>query len=267
MHYRCKGCGKPIPVNPIGRRKRRCETCQTGGNSLSGTITRQTECNGKSASQAFDIVELDCGENHKSGSPRSGQRSWHGLTFEEWPPRPKKKDRCVTFKLTDGKRINTGSGRVSRALGYVMEVAPGKWVARVNQQCSEPLPLHAAKSAAVSLYRSKDKGEPRDWIDHLNKMVVRLLEERPRLTLTTKSLRRPAVDVVGIGRDQMAHIISVECSDDSALRLQEPSPSALLVHAAEPNPYLAQIEKVSSGVMPDIPAFLDRRKQTNTLAA
>jgi hypothetical protein len=65
----------------------------------------------------------------------------------------------------------------------------------------------------------------------------------------------------------MAHIVSIECADDTALLVQKPVPSALLVYAAEPNPYLAQIEKVPSGVMPDIPAFLDRRKHTNALAA
>ena len=206
-------------------------------------------------------------QNQKSGSARNSRRSWQGLSFEEWPPRPTKKDRCVTYKLTDGRQINTGHGRASRALGYVMEVVPGKWVARVSQRCSEPLPLHAAKNAAVSLYRSKDKVEPRDWIDHLNKVVVRLLEKRPCPTLDAKSLRQPVVDLVGIDRDQMGHIVSVECGDDTALLVQKPVPSALLVYAVEPNPYLAQIEKVPSGVMPDIPAFLDRRKKTNALAA
>jgi hypothetical protein len=129
------------------------------------------------------------------------------------------------------------------------------------------LPLHAAKNAAVSLYRSKDKGEARDWIDHLNKVVVRLLEDRPCPTLDAKSLRQPIVDLVGIDRDQMAHIVSIECGDDTALLVQQPVPSALLVYAAEPNPYPARIEKVPSGVTPDIPVFLDRRKRTNALAA
>jgi hypothetical protein len=162
MHYRCKGCGKAISINQVGRRRRQCEDCTRGENALSATITHQTEFNRKSASQAIDVVEPNCGENQKSGSPSNYRSSWQGLTFEEWPPRPTKKDRCVTYKLTDGKQINTGYGRASQALGYVMEVGPGKWLARVNQRCSEPLPLHAAKNAAVSLYRSKDKGEPRD---------------------------------------------------------------------------------------------------------
>jgi hypothetical protein len=79
------------------------------------------------------------------------------------------------------------------------------------------------------------------------------------------------VDLVGIDRDQMAHIVSVEVSvergDDTALLVEKPVPTALLAYAAEPNPYLAQIEQVPSGLMPDIPAFLDRRKRTNALAA
>src|SRR5262249_39636460 len=241
MHYRCKGCGKAISINQVGRRRRQCEHCKRGENTLSATITHQEEFNGKSASQAVDIVGFNCGENHKSGSARNRRRSWQGLTFEEWPLRPTKKDRCITYKLTDGKQINTGYGRASQALGYVMEVVPGKWVARVNQRCSEPLPLHAAKNAAVSLYRSKDKGEPRDWIDHLNKVVVRLLEVRLCSALDAKSLRQPIVDLVGTDRDQMHHIVSVECHNDTALVVQQPVLIALLVHAAEPNPYLAQI--------------------------
>jgi hypothetical protein len=103
--------------------------------------------------------------------------------------------------------------------------------------------------------------------DHLNKVVVRLLEERRCPALNAKSLRQPIVDLVGIDRDQVAHIVSVECHDATALPVQQPVPNALLVYAAEPDPYLAQIEKVPSGVMPDIPAFLDRRKRTNALAA
>src|SRR5262249_23265630 len=120
-----------------------------------------------------------------------------------------------------------------------MEVVPGKWMARVNERCSEPAPLHAAQNAAVSLYRSKDKGEARGRIDHLNKVVVRLLEDRLCPTLDAKSLRQPVVDLVGIDRDQMAHIVSVEGHEDTALLVQQPS-ALLLVYAAEPNPYLAQ---------------------------
>ena len=35
-------------------------------------------------------------------------------------PRQKKTDKCITYNLTDGKQINTGYGRASLALGYVM---------------------------------------------------------------------------------------------------------------------------------------------------
>ena len=42
------------------------------------------------------------------------------------------KQNRLTYKLTDGVQINTGSGRASRALGCVMEVLPGRWMARVR---------------------------------------------------------------------------------------------------------------------------------------
>ena len=48
------------------------------------------------------------------------------LRFEEYPPRQHKKDPCITFKLTDGKQVNTGYGRASRSLGFLMEVTPGE---------------------------------------------------------------------------------------------------------------------------------------------
>jgi hypothetical protein len=53
-----------------------------------------------------------------------------------------------------------------------MEIVDGRWVARVRDLSSAPLPLGAAKKAAIELYRSKDKGEPRDWIRQNNLAVA-----------------------------------------------------------------------------------------------
>jgi hypothetical protein len=76
------------------------------------------------------------------------------------------------YKLTDGRQINTGYGRLSRALGYVMEISPGRWVARVGDLNSGILSLGLAKKAAVELHRRKDKGEPLDWITELNRQMA-----------------------------------------------------------------------------------------------
>jgi biotin operon repressor len=80
--------------------------------------------------------------------------------------------RCVTYRLTDGKQINGDGSRVARPLGYVMEIWPGQWVARVGNLSSLTLPLSAAKKAAIELYRSKGKREPRDWIAELHQIAA-----------------------------------------------------------------------------------------------
>src|SRR4029450_3027811 len=95
--------------------------------------------------------------------------------FEEYPERPSKKASCVTYKLTDGQQINTGYGRASRALGYVMEIWPGRWVARVRDLTSLPSSLTAAKQATVHLYRSRNSGKPEDW--NLNQTVANEIDQ------------------------------------------------------------------------------------------
>jgi hypothetical protein len=261
MQYRCQDCGVAITINQTGRRKRRCEDCQKGVNPFSGTITHAKENGSKSASQPIEDDTTKKSHNEEFEPTGHRSRSWKQLRFEEWPQRISKHDRCVTYILTDGKKVNTGYGRASRPLGYVMEVMPGKWVARVGGgKRSEPMALGAAKNAVIALYRSRDKGRPRDWIGDLNRVVVGLIDEQPaRPELDAKALRRPIVDLVGIGADQLAEVVSVECKGDTTLLVQSP-PEPTLIYSGERNFYLDQIEDVPSGVMPDVPAFLDRRK-------
>jgi hypothetical protein len=136
---------------------------------------------GKSAdfapSQSIDFVDAVCPEIKEQEFSRPSASFSKELYFEEYPPRQKKTDRCITRKLTDGQQINTGYGRTSRALGYVMEIADGRWVARVKNLSSTPLPLGAAKIAAIEFLESRDKGEPRDWIHALNLAVAQLVDE------------------------------------------------------------------------------------------
>ena len=59
-----------------------------------------------------------------------------------------------------------------------------RWIARVGNRESEPLPLAEAKRAAVAMLRERKETEPRDWIAELNKIAaaefdrVALLKER-----------------------------------------------------------------------------------------
>src|SRR5262249_31048716 len=123
------------------------------------------------------------------------------LYFEEYPPRQKNR-RCITYKLTDRGQINTGYGRASRALGYVMEIADGRWVARVKNLSSAPLPLGAAKKAAIEFFESRDQGEPSDWIYALNLAAAQLVDKKKRAQerLERASHMKPTdwpVDVLG----------------------------------------------------------------------
>jgi hypothetical protein len=58
-----------------------------------------------------------------------------------------------------------------------MEVAwPGgareRWIARVGNWASEPLPLKEAKRAAIAMLCKPNEREPRDWIAELNAIAA-----------------------------------------------------------------------------------------------
>jgi hypothetical protein len=47
-----------------------------------------------------------------------------------------------------------------------------RWIARVGNRASEPLPLDEVKRAAVAILRKRRETEPRDWIAELNKIAA-----------------------------------------------------------------------------------------------
>ena len=78
-------------------------------------------------------------------------------------------------------RINPGTYRLDRpgklSAGWLMEVGrPGgarqRWIARVGNRASEPLPLDEAKRAAVAMLRERTETEPHDWIAELDKIAA-----------------------------------------------------------------------------------------------
>ena len=148
INRKCLQCGEPFTA--IDRRSKLCPECR---NASRGSTYRGAENQDLSCLQPIDFIEAACPEiqEQEPSLPRASSRK--ELLFEEWPPRVSKKASCVTYKLTDRKQINTGYGRASRPLGYVMETSPGRWIARVRNRRSNPLPLGAAKKAAIELYR------------------------------------------------------------------------------------------------------------------
>jgi hypothetical protein len=184
-------CDSPVPET-VGRGRKQLfcsDACRKAHSRINGhkkPSARHSYPGGENTdltpSQPLENIEVVCPLIQEREPSRSRARSAKELYFDEYPPRQKKTDRCITYKLTDGQQINTGYGRASRPLGYVMEIAEGRWVARVENLGSAPLPLGAAKKAAIDLYRSKDKEQPKDWIRELNVATLAVTDPPPSVT-------------------------------------------------------------------------------------
>jgi hypothetical protein len=151
-----------------------------------------------------------------------------------------------------------------------MEITPGRWVARVGNLSSTPLPLGAAKKAAIELYHSNEKGEPKDWIKELNRVITNEIDRPARIT--------EPVDLLGgtqgrgaIDRDLRKAIFDADCQ---LVDHRPPKPSLPIIHGringifdtqaeleayrralASPPP---ELEYHEDGY-PKLPACLDRR--------
>jgi hypothetical protein len=84
-----------------------------------------------------------------------------------------------------------------------MEVAwPGgsrlRWVARVGDRASEPLPLDAAKQAAIAFLREKGKSEPRDFIAELNQTAANEVDG----AVLQRERRKWPLNIMGGGRQR-----------------------------------------------------------------
>jgi len=90
----------------------------------------------------------------------------------------------VTWKLTNGEITETpashgqwGGYRTTKALAWVIRVAPSKWLARYADIVCGPLSLPKAKAAAIAMA----KGRRGDYyvpspILHLNGLTARLID-------------------------------------------------------------------------------------------
>jgi hypothetical protein len=177
-------CGTDLQNVVRGRPQRFCsDKCRKAHSRINGheiRSDRQSYSGGENTdlapSQPIENIEAVCPLIQERGPSRRHANSAKELHFEEWPKRGR--PTAASPMLTDGKQLNTGYGRASRPLGYVMEISPGRWVARVGNLSSEPLSLGSARKAAVALHRSKDQGQPRDWMRELNcKLVTEINRE------------------------------------------------------------------------------------------
>ena len=179
--------------------------------------------------------------NEEFEPSRSLAHSSKQLTFQ--------KLNSITWKATDGVQINTGAGRASRALGYVMEVFPGRWMARVGNLGSDLLSFGAAKQQAIRLYRCRDKGTM-DWIHELN---LRAAAEINRTALASNKRNTP-VDLIGGQRHGLIDPkISAAVLEAEVGFLRDARPETI---KGDDYP----IEYHSDGY-PELPVCLDRRRK------
>lgn len=107
---------------------------------------------------------------------------------------------AVTFAKINSITIRVDCSR-KKSAGCLMDVAwPGvsrqRWVARVGDRGSEPLPLDAAKQAAVAFLRERSSVGQRDWTAQLNQIAAEevddasLQQERRRWPIDLMNGRR-----------------------------------------------------------------------------
>ena len=90
----------------------------------------------------------------------------------------------VTFKLTDGELTNVpashgqwGGYRTTKAVAWVINIAPGLWLARCRDETAGPSSFNEARANAFAMAR----GAHGDYfienpIDHLNGLQARLID-------------------------------------------------------------------------------------------
>ena len=103
IQRKCLNCGKPVSERVgRGRKKRFCQdACRKAFSRINGheiSSDRQSYRTGKntdfSGRQANDFVDANCPEIQEQTPSRDR------LYFEDWPPRAKQADKCITYKLT-----------------------------------------------------------------------------------------------------------------------------------------------------------------------
>jgi hypothetical protein len=170
---RCEHCKEPMPETKRGRPQRFCsDRCRQAhrkvalrtGNVLRYRTGRLTP---KAASQASNFASEFEPENLY---PKSQ------LRFERVNE--------VTFKLTDGELTNApashgkwGGYRTTKAVAWVINIAPGQWLARSRDETCGPSSFNEAKANALAMA----KGACGDYfienpIDHLNRLQARIAD-------------------------------------------------------------------------------------------
>ena len=170
---RCEHCGEPVPETKRGRPQRFCnDRCRQAHRKFAFTTKgglryRTGRVTPKIASQDSDSLREFKPEN------LSLKTKLHFERVNE-----------ITFKLTDGEVTNVpashgqwGGYRTTKSVAWVINIAPGQWLARCRDEISGPSSFNEAKANALAMAR----GACGDYfienpIDHLNGLQARLLD-------------------------------------------------------------------------------------------
>ena len=90
----------------------------------------------------------------------------------------------MTWKLTNGEQTNVPARhgywagcRTSKAVAWVIEVVPGKWLARCGDGACGPSSLRKAKANALAMAKGvAGEYQISNPIAHLNGLTARLLD-------------------------------------------------------------------------------------------
>jgi hypothetical protein len=169
---RCERCIEPLRETKRGRQRFCSDRCRQAHRKIFSTAEdglryRTGRPKRKVASEAIDLLGEFEPENLSQKS---------NLRFERVNE--------VTFKLTDGEITNVsasygkwGGYRTTKAVAWVINIAPGQWLARCRDEASGPSSFNEAKANALALAR----GAYGDYlvenpVTHLNELQALLLD-------------------------------------------------------------------------------------------
>ena len=150
---RCEHCKEPVPETKRGRPQRFCsDRCRQAHRKINATAEgglryRTGRLKPKLASQDSELS--------RQSKPENPSQKTH-LRFERVNE--------VTFKLTDGELTNVpashgqwGGYRTTKAVAWVINIAPGQWLARCRDEAVRTLILQRGKGECSR------NGEGRLW--------------------------------------------------------------------------------------------------------
>ena len=170
---RCERCNEPLPETKRGRPQAFCsDRCRQAHRKVARTPKNDLRYRTGRPKPKTDLQETDLSGEFEPKN-LSQKTKLHFERVNE-----------ATFKLTDGEVTNLpashgqwGGYRTTKAVAWVINLAPGQWLARCRDESSGPSSFHEAKANALAMAR----GAHGDYfienpIDHLNGLQARLLD-------------------------------------------------------------------------------------------